>query len=165
MGYTHYWMRDKMNLGSAYYFHKLSQDAQKIIAQAETEGIIIRGPLGNGAPEFTDDYFALNGDEAEGLDHETFVWHRAPEQPEWFTEKYGKDPKRKNDITDFCKTAHKPYDAVVTAILIRAKTIYGNCVDIESDGNWEMWQAGRDLYERALGETAPEPFTYEVANA
>ena len=163
MGYTHYWTRDKQNLGSAYYFHKLSEDAKKIIAEAEAKGIVICGPLGFGKPEFNDDFFSLNGTEKESLDHETFIWHRAPQQEEWFAEKYGNDPVRKNDISDFCKTAHKPYDAVVTAILIRAKTIYGNCVEIYSDGNWDDWKDGRDLYERTFGETAPIPF--EMATA
>ena len=52
----------------------------------------------------------------------------------------------------------KPYDAVVTAILIRAKTIYGSCVSISSDGDWHEWQAGRDMYEAIFGEVAECPF-------
>jgi len=63
----------------------------------------------------------------------------------------------------FCKTAMRPYDAVVTAILIRAKTIYGSCAIISSDGDWETdWQEGRRLYEAVFGEVAPCPM--EMAN-
>ena len=52
----------------------------------------------------------------------------------------------------------KPYDAVVTAILIRAKSIYGSCVEISSDGDWSEWQAGREMYETVFGEVAECPF-------
>jgi hypothetical protein len=53
----------------------------------------------------------------------------------------------------------KPYDAVVTAILIRAKTIYGSCAEISSDGGWSDWKKGRDLYETVFGEVAECPFS------
>ena len=64
---------------------------------------------------------------------------------------------------NFCKTAYKPYDAVVTAILIRAKVIYGDSVQIRSDGDWSEWQSGRDLHEKAFGEVADCPFERAVA--
>ncbi len=152
MGYTHYHIRNKKNLGSAYYFGKLALDAKTIIAKAETLGISIRGRDGTGEPEFTEGYFSLNGNAELEQDYETFSWEALPTQQEWEAKRGG------NDIFDFCKTQYRPYDAVVTAILIRAKVIYGSCVDVRSDGSWSEWQAGRDLYESVFGEEAPNPF-------
>lgn len=158
MGYTHYFTRDKRNVGSAWMFGRLALDAKKIIEQAKSEGIEIGGADGFGSPEFNEAYFAFNGTCVGGLDHETFWWAALPEQPEWQTKHFAKGNK-KNDIFDFCKTAHKPYDVVVVAVLIRAKEIYGTLVDISSDGNWEGdWEAGRALYERVFGEVAKCPF-------
>ena len=80
------------------------------------------------------------------------------EQPEWQRQHFSASGKNPNEIFDFCKTAHKPYDSVVTAILIRAKVIYGDLVSISSDGGWSEWQAGRNIYEAVFGEPAPNPF-------
>lgn len=48
---------------------------------------------------------------------------------------------------NFCKTAGKPYDTVVTAVLIHLKRSLGDAVSIDSDGNWSDWEGGRLLYE------------------
>ena len=158
MGYTHYNSRNTKNLGSAYFYGKLALDAKAIIAEAQKRGITIRGGNGEGEPEYNEGYFSLNGNAEAGEDYETFMWEALPEQPEWQRQHFSASGKNPNEIFDFCKTAHKPYDSVVTAILIRAKVIYGDCVEIRSDGNWSDWQAGRDLYEAVFGELAPNPF-------
>jgi len=155
MGYTHYYTRPVNDAGSAHMFGKLALDTKSICDYAQANGI----PLANGnaeagtQPDFTEGYFSFNGVSDENGDngHETFHWAGIPTQSEW----------RKDDpeYFEFCKTAYKPYDAVVTAILIRAKVIYGSCVSVSSDGNWTEWQAGRDLYESVFGETAPNPFS------
>lgn len=54
----------------------------------------------------------------------------------------------------FCKTAQKPYDTVVTAILIAAKHHFPNGIRVTSDGGDEDWEPGMDLAERMLGYTA-----------
>jgi hypothetical protein len=134
-------------------FGKLALDAKSICDYAQANGI----PLANGnaeagtQPDFTEGYFSFNG----VVSHETFYWAGIPTQPEW----------RKDDpeYFEFCKTAYKPYDAVVTAILVRAKVIYGDSVQIGSDGDWSDWQAGRDLYEKVFGEVAECPFERSVA--
>ena len=156
MGYTHYWRRPRKNAGSAYMFGQLALDTKKIIAQAEQDGIRIRNGQGEGEPEFNEAYFSINGDashyvEGRDLAHETFCWEGIPSISE--------HRKDEPETFDFCKTAHKPYDAVITAILIRAKQIYGSCVYISSDGKWGEWQAGRELYEKVFGEVAEYPFT------
>ena len=156
MGYTHYTYRPRKNAGSAYMFGKLALDAKTICDYANANGIRIRNGNGEGEPEFTEFYFSINGDasaftsEGRDLAHESFYWAGIPTQSEW--------RKDEPDFFEFCKTAYKPYDAVVTAILIRAKTIYGSCVRISSDGEWQEWQAGRDMYETIFGEVAECPF-------
>ena len=50
--------------------------------------------------------------------------------------------------SQYCKTARKPYDETVTAILIRAKVRAGSAIRISSDGDWSEWQDGQDLVER-----------------
>ena len=156
MGYTHYTYRPRKNAGSAYMFGKLALDAKTICDYANANGIRIRNGNGEGEPEFTEFYFSINGDasafssEGRDLAHETFYWAGIPTQSEW--------RKDEPDFFEFCKTAYKPYDAVVTAILIRAKSIYGSCVSISSDGEWSEWQAGRDMYEAIFGEVAECPF-------
>jgi hypothetical protein len=137
-------------------FGKLALDAKTICDYANANGIRIRNGNGEGEPEFTEFYFSINGDaeaftsDGRDLAHESFYWAGIPTQSEWRKD----DP----DFFEFCKTAYKPYDAVVTAILIRAKSIYGSCVRISSDGEWHEWQAGRDMYEAIFGEVAECPF-------
>ena len=157
MGYTHYWYRPIKNAGSAYMFGKLSLDAKTIIKQAESEGIRIRNGNGEFEPDFNEAYFSINGDashyiEGRDLAHETFMWHgMLPIQPN--------HRKDEPEYFAFCKTAMKPYDAVVGAILIRAKIIYGSCVRISSDGDWHGdWSECTELYERTFDEIAPCPF-------
>ena len=155
MGYTHYTYRPRKNAGSAYFYGKLALDAKKLCEYANANGIRIRNGEGLGEPEFTEFSFSINGD-AEAFEsgrdmaHETFYWAGIPTLSEW-----RKDEK---DHFEFCKTARKPYDAVVTAILIRAKVIYGSCVSISSDGDWHEWQAGRELYKQVFLEDAECPF-------
>ena len=50
---------------------------------------------------------------------------------------------------NFCKTNGKPYDAVVTAVLILAKYTFPD-ISISSDGSWEKWEDGRDLFSRVM---------------
>lgn len=150
MGYTHYNYRPRKNAGSAYMYGKLALDAKAICEYAYTIGIKLGDWSGeNGTqPQFTESEFSLNG--IDDMSHETFTWKALPTQSEW--------RKDEPEIFDFCKTAMKPYDAVVTAILIRAKEIYGSCVSVSSDGDWSEWQDGRDLYEAVFGEVAECPF-------
>jgi hypothetical protein len=166
MGYTHYVERPVKNAGSAYMFGKLALDAKKLCDYANANGIRIRNGEGLGEPEFTEFDFSINGD-AEGftdngrdLAHETFYWAGIPTQPKY--------REGEPEFFSFCKTAYKPYDAVITAILIRAKHIYGSCVRISSDGDWDgnpnfpdgygSWENGRELYETVFGERAECPF-------
>jgi hypothetical protein len=56
----------------------------------------------------------------------------------------------------FVKTDQKPYDDVVTAILIRATQLLGSDYmegcgkEISSDGDWSEWIDGRRLVEQVF---------------
>lgn len=70
----------------------------------------------------------LNGDSSTDLAHESFnlSFHRTIE--------FGA-----------CKTARKPYDQVVTAILIYLGNAYPGYIDVTSDGEARDWLAGAEL--------------------
>ena len=118
MGYTHYWTIKKPIDTDA--FDKLQKGIKAIIETANEAGISI-------SDESTDGTIAFNG---AGRDaHETFVIQVG------------------DTGFNFCKTAEKPYDAVVTASLILLKKELGLEVLISSDGRWNKWQGGQLLYE------------------
>lgn len=54
------------------------------------------------------------------------------------------------EMFNSCKTARKPYDRVITALLIELKSCMGNSVGVSSDGDVEDWYAGDALRDRAL---------------
>ena len=153
MGYTHYWYR-KDGVEDRQAFQELGTDAKRIIAEAERRGIRVADWDGTGEPEFSELRFALNGVGEEA--HETFSWPSVVNRAEW-------DTSDDEWVFACTKTAYKPYDAVVCAILIRAKRIYGDGLRVSSDGYWEDWAEGRSLYEAVFGMEAPRPFV-EVAS-
>lgn len=59
--------------------------------------------------------------------------------------------KKHNKKFNFCKTAEKPYDEVVCAILIACSRVAPGVLQISSDGRWNEWQAGVELFKKALG--------------
>ncbi len=119
MGYTHYWNFNEKP--SQEKFAELVEGVKQIVATAEEAGIAI------GEQVYESGYFSFNGVDAGA--HETFsIDIRTQEE-------------------DFCKTAEKPYDMVVTASLILAKKIFGDDIEIRSDGNWSDWESGQLLYE------------------
>ena len=67
---------------------------------------------------------AFNGLGDDG--HETFLLSKFAQQCEF----------------NFCKTACKPYDSVVTACLVALKDRLGDDVDVSSDGDTDDWAAG-----------------------
>ncbi|KZT24631.1 hypothetical protein NEOLEDRAFT_1134658 [Neolentinus lepideus HHB14362 ss-1] len=46
----------------------------------------------------------------------------------------------------------KPYDVVVTAILLCAAVLGEVGIRVESDGEWEEWIAGRELVNKLFPE-------------
>lgn len=122
MGYTHYWRASKADK-----YLKAYAIAKKI-AQRGVEDGVLAGWDGTGEAVITDEEIRFNGRGEDG--HETFVL-----------------PGRLEGVPDFsfCKTARKPYDKYVTAILAAMEDV----IVVSSDGemNGEEWQEGRDLLE------------------
>lgn len=59
---------------------------------------------------------------------------------------------------NFCKTARKPYDEVVTACLLVAAADFPQKFqfDVSSDGDWDEWGPGRALYREVIGKNPPK---------
>lgn len=130
MGYTHYWKHGDIEPQEWSVF---TADVRKIL---RTEIVPLAGGLGSGLPLVTDDEIRFNGVAADGDDYETFAL--SPDATGF----------------DFCKTGVRPYDVVVTCVLLRAVlTIPG--FQASSDGTWDEWKDARDLYTQVFGTEPP----------
>jgi hypothetical protein len=136
MGYTHYF-RGWVTLND-----ELIADINEIIKNSTAR---IRNGLGEDEPIVTLDEVLINGDADEDLDHETLQLVPGVNH------------------SNFCKTARKPYDEVVGAILLRVSA-KNSRFKVSSDGNWTNgdWDEPRALYARTFGEEAVKPS--EVTN-
>lgn len=110
-------------------------DAGKIIAASP---VTICGRDGRVLPILNEaDGVRLNGFEAAWEAYETFHLRetKAPPYPDMWT---------------FCKTERKPYDVVVTAILITAavRSMESDAGRLRSDGQWDNWAAGVEPFEK-----------------
>lgn len=126
MGYTHYW-NNRGTITAEQWTHVM--DLVTIMLADEECPNIVRefdearhAALEGGMIQF-------NGPGSDG--HETF--YVAPQEQGF----------------RFCKTARKPYDALVTGTLIAMRVVFGESFNIASDGSGREWQAGIDLYNRA----------------
>ena len=175
MGYTHYWSYDPEAPGFTEAFAKLQMDTLAISAFARE--LIPEARVGyistddNGKETINDNIceegmINFNGIGPDGKNfgnysYETFWMSVDPmgihqgdgNYSEYIRENYEKD----GCYSDFCKTAHRPYDQVVCAVLLRANELIPE-FSVGSDGNWSQWRAGRDLYERIFNKEAPCPF-------
>mgnify|MGYP006185266485 CR=1 FL=1 len=149
MGYTHYWYKNYE--ADADTFEGKYAELLPIVKQIVQFGSVELE--GNVSPE----YIHLNGREDDG--HETFVWLRGKNvggmgllmDMKKFQEEDEPAPKFSKGVFSFCKTARKPYDTIVVAILCAIQDIYGDeLVKISSDGDMvHEWAEGRELFERA----------------
>jgi hypothetical protein len=76
--------------------------------------------------------------------HETLYLSRESTPAEWDTDK--------STVFNFCKTAYKPYDRYVTAVLTLAKIHLGDDIEISSDGGVADWQEGISFINEKLGK-------------
>jgi len=118
MGYSHYWTLK--NAIEQTKWEQFLHGARQIIETADAAGIKLED-------KSTASEIFINGVGAGA--HEDFVI------------------TSEDTGYDFCKTGEKPYDTVVTAILIHAKKVFGDDILITSDGAWHHWDSGRLLYE------------------
>ena len=137
MGYTHYWRTGKRKPGKKNY-NAFTADCLKLI---EIENASV--PLNKSTlleVESKTCSITINGVGEDA--HEDCYFPRTADQLDEF---------------QFCKTARKPYDIVVTAALCILQERCGKLVEVSSDGNAEEWEAGRALAEKVLGRPIKVP--------
>ena len=146
MGYTHYWTHHRRFTNEEWA--EAMMDVADILEQALKDGVAI----GDGAGEtpITERLSIFSDDRKEimfngvGEDcHETFCLYqnRRPLESWQTKDQHG---------GDFCKTARKPYDVAVTAILCYLESCWDGKFSASSDGDLEDWTAGLELARRAL---------------
>jgi hypothetical protein len=123
------------------FYSEFTRLAVQVIQIAEQKGIELADPTGEhlGAWRVDGDSVRLNGYGEDS--HESFFWYKVC-----------------SNSYDFCKTARKPYDVVVTALLLAAQEAYGSAVTISSDGSPSEWEDGLRLFYQATGLVATVPF-------
>ena len=146
MGYTHYWYL-KPDGNEANYQKAKSQIAR--IVRSTKHDVNLGDAFGNrGTKPVLDKDIRFNGIEDES--HETFCLSEylrdmANAQKNSFIQR-----DDNGFVFNFCKTARKPYDTIVTACLIVLKHYLGNDARISSDGMPDEWVPGLELAKSIL---------------
>lgn len=156
MGLTRYWYRPPSM--DAESFRDWASDCRRILETAtmpagfrpeadETHApnppVTLRGPDGTGEPLISDRVVALNGDATCGHEHEAFQVERDVASGRRRQDELGR-------IFEYCKTAGKPYDAVVHACLMALEQRFGALVKVEADHAAAQLTGGKRLFEAAL---------------
>jgi hypothetical protein len=141
MGYTHYWDSAQFKQES---FERLGESTKSVITLAVAQGIMVDREYDDAdtPPLIDSDKIVFNGRGEEG--HETF---RLEREVSGF---------------NFCKTAYKPYDAVVVAVLILAH-YYNPDFYWSSDGDSGDFAAGLALAKEVVPAIAA--FGVETADS
>ena len=136
MGYTHYWrqLRDFTDTE----WQELMRLTKLITASSGRDIILSEFNINNEEIRF-------NGYGEEG--HETFLITKKKRAKRQYEEQEAYD---RQGAFEFCKTAHKPYDKYVVAVLCALYNIEvkewplgdGKIMSISSDGNTEDWTEG-----------------------
>ena len=139
MGYTHYWNNKPSFSENSRPWKSFIKDTQNLLlAPKSLELVRQEFNLPDMIPIVDNDRVVFNGIGEDG--HETFAISR----------------EGTSDF-NFCKTAYKPYDKIVTAVLSLAK--YHLVVpSISSDGDAGDWDVGVEYASRILGKEIPHPF-------
>ena len=134
MGYTHYWYFKKQPTKASY--EAVLKECNFICRSYSKQF----GGLSGYSAHSTKDYEGLLVNGSGENAHEHLVFRKYSEF----------------DSTNFCKTARKPYDIVVTACLaLIAKRLPS--IQITSDGDAKDWLAGCLLASYLTGEFIPVP--------
>lgn len=129
MGYTHYWTF-KHTKGSAVRNETKYQQAIKQCNAIISYYSAKFGGLAGYSAHTKGQYGGIDVNGSRENGHENFLLR------EHFSE---------NEAFNFCKTAAKPYDVVVTACLIILANKLGTAISVSSDGNSQDWIAGLQL--------------------
>jgi len=129
MGYTHYW-RIKKDI-SKRMFKKTSTECKKLL-NAINGKIKLCSQYGDDTkPIFSDTEIAFNGVGDGSFEDFLFDGDRT--------------------TGEYCKTAERPYDLLVTGVLIVAKVTMGERIKVNSDCDKADWQEGIDFVNKTLG--------------
>jgi hypothetical protein len=139
MGYTHYWVIRRPIAKRA--MTKIVADVRKLLA-ATSVPVAFESDEPLLAPEVSATLIRFNGVGDDG--HETF----------YFTPHADPD-------SGFCKTNRKPYDRLVTAVLIVIAKHSGSAIEVTSDGAAVDWLPGAAFVKQVLGEGYAVPLAAE----
>ncbi len=169
MGYTHYW-RQRADLNQTQwqrYLEKVRTLLDHLPAHTDSAGgHYVDAPLGlvgnsdNGehSPHLDGEIIFLNGDgehrDGTYLSHEDFVLTRRRRDLYDYEIREGKT--KDGPRGEFCKTARKPYDLVVSALLIVLENDFPEVFSVESDGEPSEWQPALDWVNATLRDKAYE---------
>jgi len=145
VGYTHYWYRPIKTEIDQPTWDAICEDARTLIA-ATTYRVVLDYDLPI-SPRTDKDLIRFNG--LGDLGHETFYLPRVTEpQVDWRLDK--------REVFAFCKTAYKPYDELVCAVLA---VIAERCpaVKVSSDGQAVEWEPAMQWASEKLGRRIEVP--------
>ena len=142
MGYTHYWRQQRDFTDTEWQeltrlAKLITADGQGILANASSDK--------NSKPTIDNEEISFNGIGDDG--HETFCITRKKrdlydyEKQDSIQDAYMHD-KSGGGVFNFCKTAHKPYDKYVVAVLCAIYRVQRDIMNISSDGNTADWTEG-----------------------
>lgn len=125
MGYTHYWRNPQGFTNDQW---KLARELADAIIRVSSVPVQYEYDVSD-PPRIDDGAIRFNGVDEDG--HETFFVQYGPREFE------------------FCKTARKPYDEIVVAMLFMLEHVNPS-FSWSSDGDSEDHQGGYDLLQRAI---------------
>ena len=149
MGYTHYWKHGQIGIKA---WEKIVRDTKKLYANLPehshssgdfygAEPLKIQFEFNKARPpEANVDTIRFNG--VGDMGHETFFMERVP---------HDYDEKRVSEARYFTKTARKPYDLIVQAVLLIAKHHVGKTFKLSSDGDLDDWNEAERLVKTMFG--------------
>jgi len=134
MGYTHYWrqLRDFTDTE----WQELTRLTKLITADGSS--ILANGISDkNSRPTIDNEQICFNGIGNDG--HETFRITKKKRPKADYEEQEAYD---RQGAFEFCKTAQKPYDRYVVAVLCAIYRVQRDVMNISSDGNTADWTEG-----------------------
>ena len=142
MGYTHYWYQKKDF--DAKQWEQITNVALELCNSMEGRKTLGIEKKQSDYVRINNQSVSFNGKQKYNLDHETFCLERHVHFDQY------DDPKGEGAF-NFCKTAQKPYDKFVTAMLIAVNTLAPDVMSkITSDGWDDDWQEGRYLLNKTV---------------
>ena len=147
MGYTHYWYRPVGSKVDPAIWRSICNDARKLIAAADYP-VVYGYDQPNRPAEANGYHIWFNG--AGDAGHETFYFPRiTEEQSAW--------RQGEPEVFSFCKTARKPYDDLVCALLAILAERIPEQIEVSSDGSACEWTPALSWASGVLGRTLTLP--------